>query len=78
MSNPEFLGGVYTQSLARRQLNGSIVAALVVAIAFGLTAIRQAKHVADDVAPHRIAVIEHPLFMASRVAAATQHAIETP
>jgi len=78
MSNSEPTDHEEIQSMARRQLIGSLVVAFVIAIASGLTALRPASHVtADVVTPHRVAAIQHPSFVTPRVAIA-QSSVEVP
>lgn len=70
MSNSEYIDSEEIQSMARRQVVGSLVAAVVIAVAFGLAALRPAYRVAAHAAPHRIAVIQPPSFVMPHMAMA--------
>jgi hypothetical protein len=69
------------QSAVRRQLIGSIVVAVVIAVAAGLVAIRPAYHDTVNVAPHKSAGAQQPSFVppsGQRVVGLRQHGREFP
>ena len=69
------------QSVARRQLIGSLVVAIVIAVATGLTALRPAYRDGAEVAAHRAPVVQQPSFAAPtgpRYSVAKRDPIELP
>ncbi|HLJ70942.1 MAG TPA: hypothetical protein VKU03_06470 [Roseiarcus sp.] len=52
------------RSVLRRQLIGSVVAAMVVILFAGFTAIRSGHEAAAESSPHRFAVVQQPSFVA--------------
>jgi len=68
------------QSVARRQLIGSIVVGLLIAAAAGLAALRPAYRLATAAPTHGFALAQQPMFvtLADQRLAATKRAIEVP
>jgi hypothetical protein len=63
------------RSVIRRQLIGSIVVAVAIAMFAGLTALKP-SHVAENAAVHRFAVVQQPTFVvpaSERLAAWKEH-----
>lgn len=69
------------QSVARRQLAGSIVVAIMIAAVAGLTALKPASQDRADVGLLRSAAVQQPSFVTEpgqRVAALVRHGVELP
>jgi hypothetical protein len=72
--------GAEIKSTARRQFVASAAVAVIIAIGAGLLAMAPAKRDYAEVAPRRIAIVQHPTFatpLSDRVASATRE-IEPP
>jgi hypothetical protein len=65
------------QSVARRQLIGSVVAAFAVVVIAALVAMRPAQ-VEASAPNHNFAVVQQPSFVTQHFAATKQHEIELP
>lgn len=66
-------------AIARRQLVGSLVAAVAILVAAGLTTLKPASHERFD--DHRFAVVQQPSFAAlpeHRLAALERRVVELP
>jgi hypothetical protein len=75
------LSAAEVQSAVQRQLIGSIVAAVVIAVAAGLVAIRPAYRDTANVAPHKSVGAQQPSFVTpsgQRVVGLRQHGREFP
>jgi hypothetical protein len=75
------LGAAEIRSVARRQLVGSTVAAVLIVVVATLTALRPAYRETADIAPHKLAGIQRPSFVmpqGAHVADLTRRDIELP
>jgi hypothetical protein len=68
------------RSVARRQLIGSVVAAMVVAAAAGVMAVQAARHAEPYVTAHNFPVVQKPTLVTppGRLTAAVNRAAEVP
>ncbi len=66
------------QSVARRQLIGSAVAAAVVVAVATVTALQPSRHDAGGATAHSFPVVQQPSFVTEHYAASKRHEIELP
>jgi hypothetical protein len=65
------------QSVARRQLVGSIVVAAIIAVVAGFSALRPIHSESEGTVAHNFATVQQPVLATPRLAAA-KHATELP
>lgn len=66
------------QSVARRQLAGSIVVAIGVVAVAALTALQPGHLTANATPSHNFAIVQQPSLVTQHIAASKQHQIELP